>query len=248
MKSNQELLQYLKKDRLPTMFCPGCGISLAAKAMLSAFKQLEFNNQNTAIISGIGCTARTPGYLEFDSINAIHGRALPIAQGLKAVKPDLNVVVMSGDGDLLGIGGNHLLHAVRRGMNLTVILVNNYIYGLTGGQASPASPPGTVTATSVKGSTERPVMAQKLITAYDQTFYGRSTCYYIDHLEKVIKQALEWPHFAFVEVISPCPTNYFRRLGYKTIPEIYEFLRNEFKINRKPENELAKNEIGIIIT
>ncbi|MBD3250581.1 MAG: 2-oxoacid:ferredoxin oxidoreductase subunit beta [Candidatus Pacebacteria bacterium] len=248
MVNTTQLEKYLKQDRMPTIYCPGCGIGLATKAMLSAFDQLEFNQTNTAVISGIGCTARVPGYLALDSINAIHGRALPIAQGLKATKPDLNVVVISGDGDLLGIGGGHLLHAVRRGMNITTILINNSIYGLTGGQYSPASPTGTVSPTSPEGSPDRPMRVKELVTSYPDTFYARTSCFHIDHMEKVIKQALEWDKFGFVEVISPCPTNFFRRLGFKTPTEIYQHLKKEYKLTRGEQVDLAPNELGIIKT
>ena len=214
--------------------------------MLSAFYQLGLDWQNTSVISGIGCTARAPGYLNIDSINAIHGRAIPIAEGLKTVRPKLNVVVFSGDGDLISIGGNHLLHALRRQTKITVIMVNNRIYGLTGGQASPTTPQGMETSTTPSGNKQEPIEVQKIITSFPSYFYAKSTCYHLDHLEKVIIEALKWPAFSLVEIISPCPTNFYRSSGFKEPIEFYKNLAKEYQIADGIQKQLKTNELGIL--
>ncbi|MEA2056463.1 MAG: thiamine pyrophosphate-dependent enzyme [Patescibacteria group bacterium] len=213
--------------------------------MISAFDQLGFDESNTAILSGIGCTARSSGYLKFDSINAIHGRSLPIAEGLKKVQPDKNVVVFSGDGDLTGIGGNHLLHSARRNSNITVIMNNNLTFGLTGGQLSPMAPRGTVSPTSPKGSSIEPVNIQGLVASYNPHFFSRGSVVYPDKLSQTIKQALEWPHFSFVEVVSVCPTNYYRRLGFKSVAEVYQYLQKNLKFVGETE-KLEPGQLGIV--
>jgi len=214
--------------------------------MISAFDKLNYNSQNTCVISGIGCTARSSGYLKYDSINAIHGRALPIAEGLKKVQPNTNVVVFSGDGDLTGIGGNHLLHSIRRNHHITVIMNNNCTFGLTGGQLSPMAPKGTVSPTSPKGSQIEPVNIQSLATGYQPHFFARGSVVYPDNLSEIITQALEWPNFAFVEVVSVCPTNYFRRLGFKKPDQIYRHLQKKLKIVGQT-NQLKNNELGVVL-
>ncbi len=213
--------------------------------MISAFNELDYNNENTSLISGIGCTARSSGYLKYDSINAIHGRALPIAEGLKKVRPETNVVVFSGDGDLTGIGGNHLLHSLRRNNKITVIMNNNSTFGLTGGQLSAMAPKGTVSPTSLKGSQVEPVNIQSLATGYQPHFFARGSVAYPDQLVNTIKKALQWPNFSFVEVVSVCPTNYYRRLGFKTPAEIYRHLQKDLKIVGE-KDYLKNNELGIV--
>lgn len=246
MIERKKLLAYFKAFRLPTIYCPGCGIGLALKAMLSAFYQLGMNWKNTAVISGIGCAARAPGYLNMDTINAIHGRALPIAEGLKTVRPKLNVVVFSGDGDLLSIGGNHLLHLLRRQTKITVIMINNQIYGLTGGQSSPTTPQGVKTPTTPQGNFCQPIKAEKIITSFPSYFYAKSSCYHLDHLEKVIVEALKWPKFSFVEVISPCPTNFYRYLGFKTPFAVYQNLSKKYTFATSGQKELKENQLGVL--
>ena len=246
LATNSEIRSYYKKEALPTIYCPGCGIGIILKAIISAFKDLNYNHTNTCLLSGIGCTARSSGYPKYDSINAIHGRALPIAEGLKKVRPQTNVVVFSGDGDLVGIGGNHLLHSLRRNNKITVIMNNNFTFGLTGGQLSPTAPKGTISKTSPKGSEIEPVDVKSLTTIYKPYFFARGSVVYPDHLSEIIKKALKYPNFSFVEVVSVCPTNYYRRLGFKTPSEIYRHLQNKLQIIEESD-DLKPNQLGIIV-
>ncbi len=235
---------YLKLERYPTSWCPGCGIGLVVANTAQVFEELGFKKEKTTVISGIGCSGRAAGYFNLDTVHGLHGRAIPLAEGIKHTKPEMNVIVFSGDGDLIGIGGNHLIHAAKRNTNITVICNNNFIYGMTGGQRSPTTNKGIKTLTSPFGNQEEPVNIQRLVRV-NKRFYARTTTFHLPHLKKCIREALEYEGFAFVDVISQCVENYGRRLGFKNA---YEMIMN-FKKNYKIVNnvkELADNEIGII--
>jgi 2-oxoglutarate ferredoxin oxidoreductase subunit beta len=204
---------------------------------------MGFSYQDTVVISGIGCTGRSAGYFALDSVHGLHGRAIPVAEGLKLANDDLNVVVVSGDGDLLGIGGNHLLHTLRRNTNITVFCSVNETYGMTGGQKSPTTRPDARTVTTPRGSSETPINVQAIVKAHGN-FYARTTAYHLRHLKKSLLAALRYDGFSFVEVRLPCPINFGRRIGY---PEAYDMLmelKAEYKINDGAEL-LAADEIGI---
>ncbi|MFH1455488.1 MAG: thiamine pyrophosphate-dependent enzyme [archaeon] len=236
---------YLAVDKFPTIWCPGCALGILLKETAHAFNDLGFKKENIVTVSGIGCTGRSSGYFSNDSIHTPHGRPIPVAEGVKGANPEMNVVVISGDGDLLGIGGNHLLHSARRDANITVICVSNEVYGLTGGQMAPTTKTGAKTLTSPKGSTIVPMNVQGLLTLNKKHFYARTSAYHLPHMRKCIKEALEWDGFSFVEVITMCMTNYARRLGYKTNYEILMQLKKDFQV-KSGEGLLADNEIGIV--
>ena len=162
-------LKYLREDRLPHIFCPGCGNGAIINAFLAAMEKAEMDFDNIAMVSGIGCSSRIPGYLKCDSLHTTHGRALSFATGLKTANKDLDVVVFTGDGDAASIGGNHLIHAARRNINLTVICINNNIYGMTGGQISPTSPKGSFGTTAPYGNQDQDGLPCKLKTSYWQS-------------------------------------------------------------------------------
>lgn len=234
---------YLKKEALPTPWCPGCGNGLVLKAVCEAFKEMGFRKDNTVVVSGIGCSGRSSGFFDLDSVHAVHGRAIPVAEGIKIANGDLNVVVLSGDGDLLGIGGNHLVHSSRRNTDITVVCFSNDIYGMTGGQVSPTTPLGTKTITTPEGASDKPVDIQSLIKAHD-CFYARSTVCHRKHLEQSIVAALWHKGFAFVEAKVQCLTNNGRRLGFKNASEMLQHLKDSYKINDRPDS-LQPGEIGI---
>ena len=198
---------------------------------------------NTVVVSGIGCSGRSAGTFSLDSVHTVHGRAIPVAEGIKMANDDLNVVVLSGDGDLLGIGGNHLVHASRRNTNITVICFSNEIYGMTGGQAAPTTRQGTKTLTTPEGCRERPIDLQPLIKAHN-CFYAKTTVYHVKHLEQCIVEALKYEGFAFVDVKVHCITNNGRRLGFKNASEMLLQFKENYKINDKPDI-LQPEEIGI---
>ena len=201
---------FLRMDRMPTIWCPTCGIGIAVKCLAAALEDLTTDLDNVAIVSGIGCTGRVAGYVKLDSFHTTHGRAIPFATGLKLSNPKLKVIVFSGDGDLVSIGGNHFIHAARRNMDLTVICVNNFIYGMTGGQLAPTTPPTAKTSTTPYGNYENPFNIVHLASACGAVYVARWTTLHMHNLIGSMKEALQKPGFSFIEVVAPCSTLYAR--------------------------------------
>jgi 2-oxoglutarate ferredoxin oxidoreductase subunit beta len=177
---------------------------------IKGLERAGLNPDKTAVVSGIGCSGRAAGYLRLDSFHTTHGRALPFATGLKLGNPDLNVVVFSGDGDLLAIGGNHLIHAARRNVDMTVLCINNFNYGMTGGQVGPTTPLNARSTTTPYGNIEQPFNVPHLVAASGATYVARWTVLHARQLERSIAEALVKPGFSFIEVLAPCPTLYGR--------------------------------------
>lgn len=202
---------YLRVDRIPHIWCAGCGIGPATGCFVRAIDRSGSEPDKVAVVSGIGCSGRVAGYIKLDSFHTTHGRALPFATGLKLANPELNVVVFSGDGDLVAIGGNHLIHAARRNIDMTVICVNNFNYGMTGGQVGPTTPLDARSATSPYGNFEYPFNLPHLLAACGATYIARWTVLHLRELERSIAEALVKPGFSFIEVLSPCPTVYGRQ-------------------------------------
>ncbi len=201
----------IRSDRIPHIWCPGCGIGTAFAACLTAMKSSGLNLQNTCMVSGIGCSGRAAGYVNLDSFHTTHGRAIPFATGLKLGNPKLNVVVFSGDGDLFAIGGNHFIHAARRNIDLTVICLNNLTYGMTGGQVAATTPHLARTTTTPSGNSEQPFNLPLLAWASGATYVARWTMLHIRELTDCIQKAILKSGFSFSEVLGPCPVNYGRR-------------------------------------
>ncbi len=202
---------FLRMERIPHIWCPGCGIGTSVNCFTRALIESNTNLDKIAIVSGIGCSGRVAGYLKLDSFHTTHGRAIPFATGLKLANPDLTVVVYSGDGDLFAIGGNHFIHAARRNLDLKVICVNNLIYAMTGGQSAPTTPVNAISTTAPYGSYEPPFNLPYLAQASGATYVARWTTFHVRQLSKSIKEILNKPGFCFIEVLSPCPTLYQRR-------------------------------------
>ena len=200
----------LRQDRMPHIWCPGCGIGPAVGCFIRAIEDSGLDQDKIALVSGIGCTGRVAGYVKLDSFHTTHGRALPFATGLGLGNPDLKVVVFSGDGDLLAIGGNHLIHSARRNMDMTVICLNNFNYGMTGGQTGPTTPLDARSNTSPYGNIEYPFNVPHLVAASGATYVARWTVLHARQLEWSIAEALTKPGFSFIEVLGPCPTLYGR--------------------------------------
>jgi 2-oxoglutarate ferredoxin oxidoreductase subunit beta len=203
--------KYLRMDRMPHIWCPGCGIGTTVNCFTHALELSGIDLKKLAVVSGIGCTGRVAGYINVDSFHTTHGRAIPFATGLKMANPDLNVVVYSGDGDLFAIGGNHMIHAARRNMNIKVICVNNLIYGMTGGQTAPTTPAGAITSTAPYGAYDPSFNLPSLVDAAGAVYVARWTTFHVLQLAKSISTMLSRKGFGFIEVISPCPTLYLRR-------------------------------------
>ncbi|MBC8365956.1 2-oxoacid:ferredoxin oxidoreductase subunit beta [bacterium] len=201
----------LRADRLPHIWCATCGIGTVVKCFAEAIDKAGIDYDDVAIVSGIGCTGRVAGYVKLDSYHTTHGRAIPFATGMKLANPRMKVVVFSGDGDLFAIGGNHIIHAARRNMDITVICVNNFIYGMTGGQAAPTTPNTANTSTTPHGAFEQPFNLPHLMEACGAAYVARWTALHVRRLTESFQEALLKPGFSFVEAIAPCSTLYARR-------------------------------------
>ncbi len=236
---------YVKWAKLPTTWCPGCGIGIAFKQLVFTLAKMDIPREELVVVSGIGCSGRAAGYFDVDSVHVTHGRAIAVAEGIKRSNAKLHVIVFSGDGDLVGIGGNHFLHASRRDVPLTVICINNGIYGMTGGQMAPTTPTGEKTLTSPFGAAFPPLNIQGIVTANPRHFYARASVYQINHLQKCMQDAIEWQGFAFIDTISFCIENFGRRLGFKTSTDMLFKIKQDFKINYNPDGLLAANELGV---
>jgi 2-oxoglutarate ferredoxin oxidoreductase subunit beta len=202
--------QYLKPGRIPHIWCPGCGLGVVLTTYIEAIRRKGMSVDECAVVSGIGCSGRVAGYLDMDTYHTTHGRAIPFATGLALARPDLHVTVFSGDGDLFAIGGNHLIHAARRNINLKVICVNNFNYGMTGGQAGPTTPVEAKTSTTPLGNAEPGFNLPHLAHAAGAVYVARWTTFHPRQLVHSITQTLDKKGFTFIEAIAPCPTGYGR--------------------------------------
>jgi 2-oxoglutarate ferredoxin oxidoreductase subunit beta len=201
---------YLRVDRIPHIWCPTCGIGTVVRCYTKALQESGIDLDKACVVSGIGCTGRVAGYVKLDAFHTTHGRAVPFATGLKLARPELSVTVFSGDGDLVGIGGNHFIHAARRNMDLLVILVNNFIYGMTGGQNAPTTPLTAKSSTMPFGNFERPFSLPHLAASSGASYVARWTSLHIRRMTRSFKEALGRKGFRFIEVIAPCSTLYAR--------------------------------------
>jgi 2-oxoglutarate ferredoxin oxidoreductase subunit beta len=236
----------LKSELFPTIWCPGCGIGLIMTQLAMVMEDLGLDRHNTVIVTGIGCTGRMGAYMQFDSVYTLHGRTLPVAEAIKTVRPELNVIVMSGDGDQASIGGNHLLHSIRRNPNITVLCNNNEIYGLTGGQAGPTTPQGTKTVSSPAGATAASVNLQGLVNTNPHAYYAKTTVYHQGQMRKAIREAVEWPGFSFVDITSQCIENNGRRIGFPSANDMLMFYKKEYRQAPQGSTQLALRQLGIV--
>jgi 2-oxoglutarate ferredoxin oxidoreductase subunit beta len=208
--------KYLRPSKkFPNVWCAGCGIGIVMSALIRAIDHIGLEKDNVALISGIGCTGRMPVYMDFNTMHTTHGRALAFATGLKIARPEMKVIAIMGDGDALAIGGNHFIHAARRNIGITAIVVNNNIYGMTGGQYSPTTPLDGRATTAPYGNIEPPMPICELAMAAGATFVARSTVYHSVEMEHYIEQAIRKDGFSLVEAVSYCHTTYgrFNKLG-----------------------------------
>lgn len=202
---------YLRERFFPHMWCPGCGHGTVLNSLLRAVEGLGLDKKQIVMTSGIGCSARISGYVDFHSLHTLHGRALAFATGVKFSKPELNVIVPMGDGDALAIGGNHFIHAARRNVNITAIIMNNRIYGMTGGQYSPLSGPGKKATTAPYTTIDREFDVVDLSVAAGATFVARTTTYHVIEAVEILKKAISHQGFSVVEFLSQCPTYFGRK-------------------------------------
>lgn len=214
---------WLRMDRIPHIWCSTCGIGTVVTCFIEAVKKSSLERKDICVVSGIGCSGRVAGYIRQDSFHTTHGRAIPFAVGLKLANPKLKVVVISGDGDLSAIGGNHLIHTARRNIDLTVICINNFIYAMTGGQVAPTTPPTAIATTTPYGNYESPFNLPALTASCGAVYVARWTALHVRRLTNSITEALHKTGFSFVEVICPCTTLYARRNKLGTGLDLMKF-------------------------
>ncbi len=219
------LAKYLRQERMPHIWCEGCGNGILLNSFLEALDELQLDLDNIVVISGIGCIGRAAGYVNVDSFHTTHGRAIPFATGVKLANPQLKVVVISGDGDLFAIGGNHFIHAARRNVDIKVICANNFNYGMTGGQYGPTTPLEAWTTTTPYGNIEHPFNLVHLAAASGAVYAARWTTLQVRRLKASIKKALQKEGFSLIEVISPCPEIYDRYNKLGTAVEVMKWFK-----------------------
>ena len=221
--------------KFPTVWCPGCGIGVVLGAVVRATYTLGLDKDYVAMVSGIGCSGRMPVYLDFHTVHTTHGRALSFATGLKLARPEIEVIVILGDGDGLAIGGNHFIHTARRNIELTAIVINNRIYGMTGGQYSPATPTGCFSTTSTYGNIDQPFDISKIAEVAGAAYVARSSVYHVLEMEKYIEKAIEKKGFSVVEIMSNCHTYFGRMNQGKTPAEMLTWFKNNTISAEDPE-------------
>jgi 2-oxoglutarate/2-oxoacid ferredoxin oxidoreductase subunit beta len=236
------LYEYLRPSKkFPNVWCSGCGIGIVMGALIRAVERLELDKNKVALVSGIGCTGRMPVYLDFNTMHTTHGRALAFATGLKIARPDLAVIAIMGDGDALAIGGNHYIHSARRNIDLTAIVVNNSIYGMTGGQYSPTTPLDSRASTAPYGNIEPPFPVCELAVAAGASYVARSTVYHAIELDKFIEQAISKKGFSIVEAVSYCHTTFGRLNKHGSSVDMMRMLKEQ-SVSQKAAEKLSPEE------
>ena len=245
--------KYLRHDKkFPHVWCPGCGIGIMLGALVRAIDRTGFDKNEIVLVSGIGCSGRLPVYVDFNTLHTTHGRALTFATGVKLANPNLKVIVVMGDGDAVAIGGNHFIHAARRNIDLTAIILNNSVYGMTGGQNSPTTPYGMRSTTTVYSNIEQDFKISELAVTAGAVFVGRGTVYHAKLLDSLMEKALLKKGFSVVEVIAHCHTQYGRQNRLGSAVEMMEWQRDhavpvEKAATMKPEEVQDKVLIGVLV-
>jgi 2-oxoglutarate ferredoxin oxidoreductase subunit beta len=228
-------LDYIREKNFPHIWCSGCGDGIVLKSLIRSLKKLGISKDEAVMVSGIGCSSRTPGYVDINTLHTTHGRAIAFATGVKLANPRLHVIVVTGDGDATAIGGNHYIHGARRNIDLTVLLYNNYIYGMTGGQVSPTTPRGKNASTAPFGNLEPSFNIAGLAQAAGASFVALGDVYHVLQLDKLITAALAKKGFSVVEILSPCPTAYGRRNKLANPVDMMNWLK---------DNVVSKDRLG----
>lgn len=243
MHTGSELLKNnFRMERLPHIWCPGCGHGILMKAVAQAIDNCNLDKKKVCVISGIGCSSRAPGYMDFNTLHTTHGRALAFATGVKLANPELKVIVITGDGDCTAIGGNHLIHSARRNIDITTIVFNNNIYGMTGGQYSPTTPTAEFGTTAPFGNIEKAFDVCKLAAGAGATYVARGTAYHTTQLIKLIGSAIENKGFSLVDAISTCPTYYGRKNKKGSAVDMMKYLK-DFAVDTKVAEKLPKEKL-----
>jgi 2-oxoglutarate ferredoxin oxidoreductase subunit beta len=240
--------KYLRQDKMPLIWCPGCGHGIVLKSMLRAIDKLGLSQDEVVMVSGIGCSSRATGYVDFNTLHTTHGRAIAFATGVKMARPDLTVIVVTGDGDATAIGGNHFIHAARRNIDLTVVLYNNWIYGMTGGQASPTTPVGFKATTAPYGSTENTFDISGLAVAAGASYVARGSVTEPVKLDRYIKNGITKKGFSVIETFTPCPTAFGRQNKQGTAADMMRWLEDHTVDVRRAKSMNEDELAGKLIT
>ena len=235
--------KYLRPNKLPHIWCPGCGHGIVLKAMLRAIHESGIPKELICMVSGIGCSSRTPGYVDFNTLHTLHGRAMAFATGVKFANPKMKVIVVTGDGDALAIGGNHFIHACRRNIDMTVLVFTNATYGMTGGQYSPTTPMNAIATTSRYGNIEPPFDTCEMAKASGATFVARGTAYHTIELEKTILEAIRHRGTSVVDIIDACPTYFGRANKYKSATHMMEAIEKDGTVNIRQAEKLPPEKL-----
>jgi 2-oxoglutarate/2-oxoacid ferredoxin oxidoreductase subunit beta len=249
----QLIHDYLRHSKkFPHVYCPGCGHGIVLGSLIRCVHGLGLEKDDVVMVAGIGCSGRMAVYVDFNTVHTAHGRALTFATGIKMANPRLKVIVVMGDGDALSIGGNHFIHAARRNIGLTTLVLNNSIYGMTGGQSSSTTPLGALSTTSPHGQLEKSFDLVELAQAAGANYVARTTAMHARHMDKLITQALTRPGFNLVEIMTPCHTQYGRKNKFRTVVDMYQSYReNALKLDKygklAPEERKGKLPIGVFV-
>jgi len=243
------LRRYVRPGILPTIFCTGCGGGTVLNCFCKAVDELGYDPHDMVMVTGIGCSSWIPSpYFLADTLHTTHGRAIAFATGVRVMTPKMKVVVIAGDGDISGIGGNHLIHAARRNVDITVLMVNNSIYGMTGGQVAPTTPPDVRTTTTPHGNVETEFDVAGLVAAAGATYVARWTTWHVYDMIRSFKEALEHPGFSFVEVVGQCTTSYGKAVGKRGAAEfLQEYKDRSVRLSKakKMTEEELENKIVV---
>ncbi|MBQ2049801.1 MAG: 2-oxoacid:ferredoxin oxidoreductase subunit beta [Spirochaetales bacterium] len=245
------IYKYMRPEHLPHIWCPGCGNGIIMRDVAQAIENLGLSRNNTIIVSGIGCSSRAAGYLDFNTIHTTHGRAIAFATGIKLANPTLEVIVIAGDGDISAIGGNHLIHAARRNIGITVIVMNNNIYGMTGGQYSPTTPKGALGTTAPYGNLDRPFDIAGLAYGAGASFAARGSAFHVQQTINIIQEGIRHKGFSLIDVASVCPTYYGRKNKKGSAVDMLAWQRDnmipaEKAANMEPADLRGKLVVGIL--
>lgn len=252
-QTTHPLDRHLRLERIPTLYCPGCGLGIGLGSMLRALdKRIQegiINPNKILWVGGIGCSARMVFYVNYDAAHVVHGRAIPFALGAVLADPEITAIIVGGDGDIAGIGGNHLIHAARRNIDMIVVMFTNFVYAMTGGQVAPTTPRGVKTTTTPHGNPEYPMNTVKLIASLNANYVARASITTPHHVEQFFYKALGLRGFRFIEIVSTCPEIYGRHIGLRDPVEMYNELKKRVKYKSKPSIEEAEIdwEKGIVI-
>lgn len=244
---SQLIIDYMREEHLPHIWCPGCGHGILMRDVAQAVKNLGINQEKICLVSGIGCASRAPGYMDFQTMHTTHGRAIAFATGVKMARPDLEVIVIAGDGDCAAIGGNHLIHAARRNIGITVVVFNNNIYGMTGGQYSPTTPTGDFGTTAPYGNIDRPLDIAALAAAAGASYVAKGSAYHAAQTTKFIQDGIAHKGFSLIDCAGVCATYYGRKNKKGSAVDMMKYQRDNAITVEKAREMTAEEKKGKII-